>query len=216
MEGFEGTNSIVKGLVSAGIGQLVSLVEQLLAQVLPAQDQFDAASSKGQFPSWIKPKERKLLQAIAVTPDVTVALDGSGNYAKIMDAVLAAPDYSMKRFVILVKKGVYVENVEIKKKKWNIMILGQGMDATVISGNRSVVDGWTTFRSATFAVSGRGFIARDISFQNTAGPEKHQAVALRSDSDLSVLPMWDFRLPRQSLHPHNAPILQRLHNQRHS
>lgn len=150
MEGFEGTNSIVKGLVSAGIGQVVSLVEQLLAQVLPAQDQFDAASSKGQFPSWIKPKERKLLQAIAVTPDVTVALDGSGNYAKIMDAVLAAPDYSMKRFVILVKKGVYVENVEIKKKKWNIMILGQGMDATVISGNRSVVDGWTTFRSATF------------------------------------------------------------------
>ena len=108
MEGFEGTNSIVKGLVSAGIGQVVSLVEQLLAQVLPAQDQFDAASSKGQFPSWIKPKERKLLQAIAVTPDVTVALDGSGNYAKIMDAVLAAPDYSMKRFVILVKKGVYV------------------------------------------------------------------------------------------------------------
>ena len=36
------------------------------------------------------------------------------------------------------------------------------------------------------AVSGRGFIARDISFQNTAGPEKHQAVALRSDTDLSV------------------------------
>lgn len=36
------------------------------------------------------------------------------------------------------------------------------------------------------AVSGRGFIARDISFQNTAGAEKHQAVALRSDSDLSV------------------------------
>lgn len=39
---------------------------------------------------------------------------------------------------------------------------------------------------ARAAVSGRGFIARDISFQNTAGPEKHQAVALRSDSDLSV------------------------------
>jgi len=39
---------------------------------------------------------------------------------------------------------------------------------------------------ACAAVSGRGFIARDITFQNTAGPEKHQAVALRSDSDLSV------------------------------
>ncbi|KAK7355917.1 hypothetical protein VNO80_15181 [Phaseolus coccineus] len=31
-----------------------------------------------------------------------------------------------------------------------------------------------------------GIIARDITFQNTAGPEKPQVVALRSDSDLSV------------------------------
>ncbi|KAB1203939.1 Pectinesterase/pectinesterase inhibitor PPE8B [Morella rubra] len=66
------------------------------------------------------------------------------------------------------------------------MMIGDGMNATVISGNRSFVDGWTTFHTATFAVSGRGFIARDITFENTAGPEKHQAVALRSDSDLSV------------------------------
>ncbi|KAK7265499.1 hypothetical protein RJT34_33119 [Clitoria ternatea] len=184
MEGFEGTNSIVKGLVSSGLGQVVSLVKRLLTQVVvPAKDEL---GNKGKFPSWVKPKDRKLLQANGVVADVVVAADGSGKYAKIMDAVVAAPDYSMKRYVIYVKKGVYVENVEIKKKKWNIMLVGDGMDATVISGSRSFVDGWTTFRSPTFAVSGRGFIARDISFQNTAGPEKHQAVALRSDSDLSV------------------------------
>lgn len=184
MEGFEGTNGIVKGLVSGGVGQVMTMVEQLLGQVLPIQDQL--GESKGSFPSWVRPNDRKLLQARGVVPDAVVAADGSGNYATIMDAVLAAPDYSMKRFVIYVKKGVYVENVEIKKKKWNIMLVGDGMDATIISGSRNYIDGWTTFRSATFAVSGRGFLARDISFQNTAGPEKHQAVALRSDSDLSV------------------------------
>ena len=35
------------------------------------------------------------------------------------------------------------------------MMIGDGMDATVISGNRSYVDGWTTFRSATFGRIGR-------------------------------------------------------------
>ncbi|KZV14132.1 putative pectinesterase/pectinesterase inhibitor 12 [Dorcoceras hygrometricum] len=62
-----------------------------------------------------------------------------------------------------------------------------GSDVTWITGNRSVADGWTTFRSATVAVSGQGFLARGISFENTAGPEKHQAVALRINADFSAL-----------------------------
>ena len=152
LEGFEGTSSIVKGLVSVGLGQVTSLVKQLLAKVdVPhhVSDNF-AASSKDQFPSWVKPEDKKLLEANGVAADAVVAADGSGSYTKVMDAVLAAPDYSMKRFVIYIKKGVYTENVEIKKKKWNIMMIGDGIGATLISGNRSVVDGWTTFRSATF------------------------------------------------------------------
>ncbi|CAK8532130.1 unnamed protein product [Lathyrus sativus] len=185
--GFEGTNGIVSTLVSTGLGQMMSLLTELLTQVNPNFDSFATKQAqKGQFPAWFKREDRKLLMANGVGVDVVVAKDGSGNFTTVMDAVHAAPDYSLKRFVIYVKRGVYVENVEIKKKKWNLMMVGDGMNASVISGNRSFVDGWTTFRSATFAVSGRGFIARDISFQNTAGPEKHQAVALRSDSDLSV------------------------------
>lgn len=199
IEGLEG--SIVKGLISSGLDHVMSLVANLLGEVVSGNDD-QLATNKDRFPSWIRDEDTKLLQANGVTADAVVAADGSGDYTKVMDAVSAAPESSMKRFVIYVKKGVYVENVEIKKKKWNIMLIGEGMDATIISGSRNYVDGSTTFRSATFAVSGRGFIARDISFQNTAGAEKHQAVALRSDSDLSVFYRCGIFSYQDSLYTH--------------
>lgn len=81
--------------------------------------------------------------------DAVVAKDGSGNYTTVSAAVDAAPTESASRYVIYVKKGVYKETVDIKKKKWNLMLVGDGMGVTVISGHRNYVDGYTTFRSAT-------------------------------------------------------------------
>ncbi|WJX36814.1 pectinesterase [Trifolium repens] len=201
IDGLEGT--VVKGLVSNALDLVMSLVKTLLAEVDPSNDQFITSTGSDQFPSWINDEDKKLLKENRMAADAVVAADGSGDYRKVTDAISAAPEYSMKRYVIYVKKGVYLENVEISKKKWNIMMIGDGIDATVISGGRNKVDGWTTFRSATFAVNGRGFIARDISFKNTAGPEKHQAVALRSDSDLSVFYRCGIFGYQDSLYPHS-------------
>jgi len=53
-------------------------------------------------------------------------------------------------------------------------------------------------------VSGAGFIARDLTIQNTAGPEKHQAVAFRSDSDLSALYRCAFRGYQDTLYAHSS------------
>ncbi|KAG7559541.1 Invertase/pectin methylesterase inhibitor domain superfamily [Arabidopsis thaliana x Arabidopsis arenosa] len=215
LDGFEGTNGIIKKIVAGGLSRVGTTVRNLLTMVhsppskpkpkpIKAHTMTKAHSGFSKFPSWVKPGDRKLLQTDNITvADAVVAADGTGNFTTISDAVLAAPDYSTKRFVIHVKRGVYEENVEIKKKKWNIMIVGDGIDATVITGNRSFIDGWTTFRSATFAVSGRGFIGRDITFQNTAGPEKHQAVAIRSDTDLGVFYRCAMRGYQDTLYAHS-------------
>lgn len=108
------------------------------------------------FPKWMPWKDRNILQDNSGSGDVydpsgvlEVAADGSGNFTTITDAINFAPNNSDDRVIIYVREGVYKENVDIPRYKPNIVLLGDGSDVTVITGNRSVADGWTTFRSAT-------------------------------------------------------------------
>lgn len=52
-------------------------------------------------------------------------------------------------------------------------------------------------------VSGDGFWARDMTFENTAGPSKHQAVALSVSSDLAVFYRCSFRGYQDTLCVHS-------------
>lgn len=167
------------------------------------EEEEEAAATAIEWPEWLSAGDRRLLQASTVTADVTVAADGSGNYKTVGEAVAAAPERSSKRYIIRIKAGVYRENVEVPKKKTNIMFLGDGRTNTIITASRNVVDGSTTFNSATVAVVGDGFLARDITFQNTAGPSKHQAVALRVGSDLSAFYRCDILAYQDTLYVHS-------------
>jgi pectinesterase len=53
------------------------------------------------------------------------------------------------------------------------------------------------------AVVGEGFLARDITFQNAAGPSKHQAVALRVGADLSAFYRCGVLAYQDSLYVHS-------------
>ncbi|THF94563.1 pectinesterase 2-like [Camellia sinensis] len=156
------------------------------------------------FPTWVSPGDRKLLQSSSPAANLVVAQDGSGNYRTIQAALDAAAKRSGSgRFVIRVKSGVYKENIEIGNKMKNIMLVGDGLKNTIITGSRSVGGGSTTFNSATVAVTGGGFIAREITFRNIAGPQNHQAVALRSGSDLSVFYRCGFEGYQDTLYVHS-------------
>ncbi|XP_030549583.1 probable pectinesterase/pectinesterase inhibitor 46 [Rhodamnia argentea] len=156
-------------------------------------------------PEWAHRKERELLQSsdLRNKANAVVAKDGSGKYKTIGAALNAVPDKSKKAFVIYVKKGVYSEYVRVEKSKWNVVMVGDGMDATVVTGRLNVVDGTPTFQTATFAVFGQGFIARDMGFRNTAGPAKHQAVALMSTADLSIFYRCRIDAFQDSLYTHS-------------
>ncbi|KAG1334414.1 putative pectinesterase-like [Cocos nucifera] len=79
----------------------------------------------------------------------------------------------------------------------------QTVTSLVADGLRQVVAGSGDGNAGRRAVSGKGFIARDLTIENTAGPSKHQAVALRSDSDLSVYYRCSFLGYQDTLYAHS-------------
>lgn len=119
--------------------------------------------------------------------DAVVAADGSGDYTTVTTAVAATPPKSTKRHAIHVKTGLYEEILNISVDTWNLTLVGDGMKVTIISGNQNFHDGIHTSKTATISVFGKGFIARDLTIQNTAGAAKQQAVALMSLSDHSAV-----------------------------
>ncbi|XP_050374693.1 pectinesterase-like [Argentina anserina] len=144
--------------------------------------------TKTDHPSWLTGRKLDLLKATPETlkPNVTVAQDGSGKFKTINEALKLVPKKSDDLFVIYVKEGVYKENVTIEGTMENVVMIGDGPTKTKISGNKSFTGGIKTMNTATVAVVGNFFVAKDIGFENTAGAEGHQAVALRVQSDFSI------------------------------
>ncbi|KAG6431614.1 hypothetical protein SASPL_109693 [Salvia splendens] len=137
-------------------------------------------------------------------PNATVARDGSGDYETIGEAVKAVPERSKRRFFIYVKRGEYKENVVVGKDSWNLVMYGDGSEKTVVSGRLNYVDdGLGPFDSATLIAEGRGFVAMDMGFKNTAGPEKFQAAAVRSSSDRSIFYRCRFDAYQDTLYAHS-------------
>jgi len=95
---------------------------------------------------------------INLTPDVRVCKEaytdaGSGCYKTVQEAVDASLDDLPvgERFVIHIKEGVYEESVRVPLRKRNVVLLGDGIGKTVITGSANVglQEGMTTYNSAT-------------------------------------------------------------------
>ncbi|XP_050288672.1 pectinesterase [Quercus robur] len=206
LDGLEGS---ARTTMEPGLKDLISRARTSLAMLvavspLKTKVMIDEPLN-GEFPTWVTSRDRTLLQALPkeIKANAVVAKDGSGKYKTVKEAVASAPNNGKTRYVIYVKKGKYKENVEVGKSKKNLMIVGDGMSSTIITGSLNFVDGTTTFNSATVAAVGDGFIAQDIWFQNTAGPKKHQAVALRVGADQSVINRCRIDAYQDTLYTHS-------------
>ncbi|GMI81354.1 hypothetical protein like AT2G26450 [Hibiscus trionum] len=157
------------------------------------------------LPEWMNHEERKLLkdeEGAMPKPNVIVAQDGTGKFKTINEALVAIPPKHQGRYVIFVKKGTYIETVIVAKHMVNLTIYGEGSQKTIITGAKNFVDGIPTYHTATFVAAGPGFIARSIGFINTAGPDKHQAVAARVSADKAIFINCRFEGFQDTLYAH--------------
>lgn len=132
---------------------------------------------------------------------LTVAQDGSGQYRTVQAAVDAVPANNTARVTISVEPGTYRETVKVPSNKPHITLQGSGgsrRDTVITFGNAAgtkKADGSTygTTGSATVAVEGDDFQARNLTIANDFDEAKnqsvvgHQAVALRTGADKVVL-----------------------------
>ncbi|QCD98331.1 pectinesterase-like [Vigna unguiculata] len=146
------------------------------------------------YPTWFSAADRKLLDQIKrkgwranITPNVVVAQDGSGQFKTIADAIASYPNGFQGRYYIYVKAGVYDEYITVPKTAVNLFLYGDGPGKTIVTGHKNFRDGVKTMQTATFANTAPGFIAKAMTFENTAGPDGHQAVAFRNQGDMSAV-----------------------------
>ncbi|KAE8651957.1 pectinesterase [Cucumis sativus] len=200
--------------------------KDLKAPTFPKMNHFGAG--KGQLKLKMSPKDRayyerlvhrnkppgarRLLQTnyqddgIVVNGIVGVDQNGMYDFTNITAAIAAAPNKTTVAkgyFLIFVAAGIYNETVLVPKEKRYVLLIGEGNNQTIITGNKNVVDGSTTFNSATVAVEGTGFLGVNLTITNTAGSAKHQAVALRVSADNVTLYNCIFEGYQDTLYTHS-------------
>ena len=117
---------------------------------------------------------------------ITVAKDGSGDYACIQEAVDALPESGGE---ILVRTGVYREKIVIHRN--HVRLAGADRERTVIAWNGCAKDRYAdgtekgTFLSSTLMTTGRDVTVENLTVRNDAGDGRSvgQAVAVYAAGD---------------------------------
>lgn len=131
-------------LSSNGLAMVTDLSE-FVGGAQPGSRKLAAKEGLGYF-------NRRLAQTatLALKPTIVVAKDGSGQFKTINDAINSLPKANNDSFIVIhIKAGVYNEYVEIPKGLNKIVFIGDGPNATKLTGNRSVAGGHQTFHTAT-------------------------------------------------------------------
>lgn len=159
-----------------------------------AYQEDDAAAVPGIVSAGAGPRENN---AASTTTEITVALDGTGDFGSLQSAIGSIPAGSTQPRTIVVKPGVYREVVNVWADRPNLTIQGATANPadvvitydTPANGAKFFGGTWGAVGSATLTVSASGTTVRNLTVENAydeAANGGSQALAVRSVADKVV------------------------------
>ena len=128
----------------------------------------------------------------AQTKKIIVAKDGSGDFINIQSAINSVSSNNEIETIIFIKNGLYKEKLVIDADKNHVSIIGEDKFNTILSyddhtGKISPAgDTINTRNSYTCLIKANNFFAKNITFQNDAGFNAGQAVAVEVQGDKAI------------------------------
>jgi hypothetical protein len=131
--------------------------------------------------------------------NLTVALDGAGQYCTVQGAADALPANNTAAARINVNSGIYHEIIRVKSKS-NITLHGQDRKQTIIRGiNNDKLNPGTAPRALVFFDNTPGLVIENLTIHNTTPQDGSQAEALRLRCDKCVVRDADIRSLQDTL-----------------
>lgn len=144
--------------------------------------------------------------------DITVAMDGSGDFTSVQEAINSVPDFRKKaRTTIFIKSGTYKEKIIVAPTKINLTLIGENGTVLTYDDYASKLnrfgDEKSTSGSASVYIYAPDFIAENVTFENSAGPVG-QAVACFVAGDRAVFRNCRFLGCQDTLYTYGDPSRQ--------
>ncbi|HUI06117.1 MAG TPA: pectinesterase family protein [Verrucomicrobiae bacterium] len=126
--------------------------------------------------------------ATTIKPDITVAVDGSGNFKTIQEALDSIPRNNRQRMIVFVKDGVYHEKVRIDPSF--VTLRGQSRQGTRIEfaqGADEFARQPDKLGRAVVNIDGSDCVLEDLTIKNTQGIIGPHAFAVYGLGDKTVI-----------------------------
>ncbi|OLP66196.1 Pectinesterase A precursor [Bacillus pumilus] len=111
---------------------------------------------------------------------------GSGSFRTVQSSIDAIPENNQQPTTIYIKKGVYQEKILLPKNKPYVSFIGEHQYETVLTYDDTNASSGSTTNSSSTMIRANDFYAENMTFQNTAGREAGQAVALYVSGDRAI------------------------------